>query len=112
MLQIIGTKKCTETRKALRFCKERSIPHQFVNLDERSLSDGEWEKVFRSLSARSLVDEQSKYYQKEGYSWREYDPQEELRLHPQLLKTPLLKQGQRVVLGVDTDFLETSREQV
>jgi hypothetical protein len=31
-------------------------------------------------------------------------------LHSELLKTPLLKLGQRVVQGVDTDFLEASRE--
>ncbi len=110
MLQIIGTKKCPETRKALRFCKERSIAHQFVNLDERNLSDGEWEKVFRSIDAHSLINPDSKYYQKEGYAWREYLPEEEVQLHTQLLKTPLLKLKQRVVLGFDTEFLESCRE--
>jgi arsenate reductase-like glutaredoxin family protein len=110
VLQIIGTKKCTQTRKALRYCKERSIPYQFVNLEERPLSEGEWAKVFNSLEAESLIDEESKYYKKDGYSWREYDPEEELVLHSELLKTPLLKLGQRVVQGVDTDFLEASRE--
>ena len=104
-IQIIGTKKCPETRKALRFCKERSIEHQLVNLDDRELSAGEWEKIFRSIDAHSLINPDSKYYQKEGYAWRDYEVEEELREHPQLLKTPLLKTKQRVVLGFNTDFL-------
>lgn len=107
MLQIIGTKKCPETRKALRYCKERSIAHQFVDLNERGLSDGEWEKVFRCLDPASLVDDQSKFYQMGGYAWRAYDPEEELVEHSQLLKTPLLKFKQRVAQGVDTDFIES-----
>lgn len=110
MLQIIGTKKCPETRKVLRFCKERSIAHQFVDLNERGLSDGEWEKVFHSLDPASLVDDQSKFFQKEGYAWRAYDPVEELKEHVQLLKTPLLKYKQRVAQGFDTDFIESYME--
>ncbi len=106
MLQIIGTKKCPVTKKALRYCKERSIAHQFIDLNDRELSEGEWRKVFASLDAESLVDDTSAYYRKEGYAWREFDSEEELRCHPQLLKTPLLKHQDKVVAGLDTEFLE------
>lgn len=41
MIQIIGTKKkCKDTAKAIRSCKERSIAFQFVDLGQRTLSDG------------------------------------------------------------------------
>ena len=46
MFQIIGNKKCILTKKALRYCKERSIDFQFVDLQMRELSPGEWEKIF------------------------------------------------------------------
>ena len=110
MLQIIGTKKCPETRKALRFCKERSIGHQFVDLHERELSEGEWQKIFLAIHPETLVDKDSAYFAKEGYLWREYDAQEELQAHPQLLKTPLLKMGNKVIPGCDTVFMQAVQE--
>ncbi len=109
MLQIIGTRKCAETRKALRFCKERSIEHQFVDLNERRLSDGEWKKIFQALDPHALIDDTSSYYVKQGYAWREYNSQEELQLHPELLKTPILKSKSTIRSGFDTDYLETHR---
>ena len=40
MIRIIGRNKCNETKKALRFFKERGIKVQFQNLDERELTAG------------------------------------------------------------------------
>lgn len=110
MLQIIGTKKCPETRKSIRFCKEHSIDFQFVDLIARNLSDGEWDNIFHGIEGANLIDEDSAYYKKEGYAWRAYDPEEELRLHPQLLKTPLLRKARKVIIGNDVTFLQTLQE--
>ena len=44
-IQIFGTTKCFDTKKALRYFKERKIPVQFVNLKEKGLSKGEYNKV-------------------------------------------------------------------
>jgi len=105
VLQIIGTLGCTQTRKAVRFCQERSVAFQFVDLKARSLSEGEWKKIFAALDADSLIDTSSTYYKKNGYQWREFDPIEELKEHPQLLKTPLLKRGHRVLAHFDEAFI-------
>ncbi len=110
VLQVIGTKKCPETRKAIRFCKEHSIAFHFVDLVARRLSDGEWNNIFQVVEPKSLIDENSAYYKKEGYAWRAYDPEEELRLRPQLLKTPLLRNQQKVAIGNDVKFLQTFQE--
>ena len=40
-IQIFGTKKCQETKKAERYFKERGIKFQFVNLKEKGLSQGD-----------------------------------------------------------------------
>lgn len=109
-MQIIGTKKCRETRKALRFCAERSIPHQFVDLNQRKLTEGEWRKVIGAIDVETLIDKESAYYRDEGYFWRDFDPAEELRIHPQLLRTPLLAQGNHVAAGCDTGFIITSKD--
>jgi arsenate reductase-like glutaredoxin family protein len=105
VLQIIGTKKCPETRKALRFCKERTIECQFVDLDERKLSPGEWEHVFRVVDAGALVDTENAYYKKEGYAWRDFEASVELQEHPQLLKTPLVRCRGKVVVGFNAPGL-------
>lgn len=110
MLQIIGTTQCKETRKAIRFCKERSIAYQFVDLKQRSLSPGEWESILNRIAPETLINEQSSYYNKEGYAWREFDAQEELIEHPQLLKTPLLRDKSHLAVGYDTDFLDQYKE--
>jgi len=108
MVQIIGTKKCPETRKALRFCKERSITCQFLDVSERELSPGEWAHVFQALPAESLINRESSFYKKEGYGWREYDPQDELQNHIELLKTPLVRVGHVVTCGFDPQQLLAS----
>lgn len=105
MIQIIGTKKCKDTAKALRACKERNIPFQFVDLAERSLSNGEWSSLFAGRDAHSLIDQEGSFFQKEGYSWRDFDPQTELMEHPQLLKTPVLRTKGKVHVGFDLAVL-------
>ncbi len=106
MVQIIGTKRCAETRKALRFCQERSLEHQFVDLNSRSLSPGEYKNILGAVEPSLLVDTDSIHYKKGGYEWRVYDPEEELIEHPQLLKTPILRRKGRVKIGFDPSFLE------
>ena len=47
-IQIFGLKKCSETRKAQRFFKERRIPVHFIDLSQKEMSKGE----LRSVAAR------------------------------------------------------------
>ena len=44
-IQIFGTKKCSDTRKAERFFKERGIKYQFVDMKEKGMSKGEFTSV-------------------------------------------------------------------
>ena len=46
-IQIFGSKKDNDTKKAQRFFKERGIRFQYIDLRERTLSKGE----FRSVAA-------------------------------------------------------------
>ena len=39
-IQIFGTKKCNETKKAERFFKERGIKYQFIDMKEKGMSKG------------------------------------------------------------------------
>ena len=44
-IQIFGTKKCNDTRKAERFFKERGIKYQFIDMKEKGMSKGEFNSV-------------------------------------------------------------------
>ena len=49
-IQIFGTGKCFETKKAQRFFKERRVNFQFIDLKEKGFSKGELEAVVNSLA--------------------------------------------------------------
>ena len=53
-IQIFGTKKCNDTKKAQRFFKERRINFQFIDMKEKEMSKGEFNKIQKQLD--SLVD--------------------------------------------------------
>ena len=44
-IQIFGTKKCNDTKKAERFFKERGIKYQFIDMKEKGMSKGEFMSV-------------------------------------------------------------------
>ena len=74
-IQIFGTQKCQDTRKAERYFKERAIKYQFVNLAEKGLSKGELNSVKASLD--QLIDTEGKEYQKRNLKYMVYNAEEE-----------------------------------
>ena len=44
-IQIFGTKKCNDTKKAQRYFKERGIKFQFIDMNEKEISKGEFHSV-------------------------------------------------------------------
>ena len=48
-IQIFGTTKCFDTKKAQRYFKERGIKFQMIDLKEKEMSRGEFENVARAL---------------------------------------------------------------
>ena len=54
MIQIFGTKKCNDTKKAERFFKERNIKFQFIDMKEKGMSKGELTSVSATLGYQLL----------------------------------------------------------
>lgn len=100
-IQVIGTKKCNGTKKAQRFFKERNINFHFKDLAEKGLSKGELENICRVYEAEDLVDKTSKQYKKRGLEFMVYNVEEELLADSLLLKTPIVRNGQKATVGVD-----------
>lgn len=107
MLQIFGTAKNRATQKALRWFKERSIPHQFVNLCERSLSAGELDSVTRFVPAEDLIDRESAEYRKRGLAYMDFDIREELLENPLLVIMPVVRDKTRASTGYRPELWET-----
>ena len=60
-IQVFGTKKSFDTKKAQRYFKERRVRFQFVDLKEKGMSRGELESVARAVGGEdALVDPKAK----------------------------------------------------
>jgi arsenate reductase (glutaredoxin) len=102
-IQIIGTKKCRNTKKAQMFFKERGVPFHLVDLNERELSPGELDKIIQKAGAGNIIDRDSKIYKDKGYAYRDYDPREEVLENNLLILTPVVRMDKEVTLGYVPD---------
>ena len=60
-IQVFGTKKSFDTKKAQRYFKERRVKFQFIDLAEKGMSKGELESVRRAVGGiDALVDPKAK----------------------------------------------------
>jgi arsenate reductase-like glutaredoxin family protein len=102
-VQIIGTKNCKDTRKADRFFRERGIRPHFVDLKERPLSEGELQNICRGVDPDRLLDPDSQAYAKAGLAYMVYDPLEVAQRNPAVLKTPIVRCGKEVTIGLEPE---------
>lgn len=77
---------------------------QFQNLDERELTAGELENIFRLIKPEELLDTESKEYKKRGMSYMDFDTPQKLLEDQLLLKTPIVILGRNAAAGFDQDF--------
>ncbi len=99
MIQIFGTLKDRETRKAIRFFKERRVPFQFIDLQVKAMSRGELESVARSVPLETLIDRDGAEFERLGLAYREYDTADALLEHPLLLRLPVVREKNRATTG-------------
>lgn len=101
-VQIFGTKKSAETRKAQRFFAEHRIKIHFVDLQEKAASRGELQRFVQTFGVKALVDEDSKRYGELGLRTALYGDERWLAIlvdEPMLLKMPLVRRGSALTIG-------------
>ncbi|MBU3154642.1 arsenate reductase family protein [Clostridium estertheticum] len=100
-IQFFGTKKCFDTKKAERYFKERNIKYQFIDINIKGLSKGELQSVKRSVGLNNLINTNAKDYKKSNLNQiRGEEIKEEILLkNPQLLKTPIVRNGKDATVG-------------
>jgi hypothetical protein len=101
-IQIFGTNKSQDTKKAVRFFKERNIKFQMVNMKEKGLSKGEFNSVMQAVGGfNNMLDEKCndndtltliKYLSEEDKIPKIFENQ-------QVLKLPIVRNGKDATVG-------------
>jgi len=103
-IQIYASKRDFEVQKAERYFKERRIAFSFVDMSKRPLSPRELESVLRSVGLKNMV--------KAGDDWQSHyilqlqDEKavlQELCANQKLLRTPIVRNGQKATVGFCPD---------
>ena len=58
-IQIFGARKSFDTKKAERWFKERRIKYQYIDLDSKGLSPGEYRSIRAAVGYDALVDREA-----------------------------------------------------
>lgn len=106
-IQVFGTKKCHDTKKAERFFKERGIKYQFIDMKEKSMSKGELTSVVQAAGGiENLIDENCK--DKDTLALIKYiadeDKLEKILENQQVIKTPVVRNGKQATIGYQPDI--------
>ena len=89
-IQIFGTKKCNDTKKAERFFKERGIKYQFIDMKEKGMSKGEFTSVAQANGGlENMI----------NWEGKDQDKLEKVLENPSVIKTPVVRNGKHSTLG-------------
>lgn len=109
-IQIFGTKKSSDTRKAERWFKERRIQFQSIDMKTKGLSKGEFDSVKRAAGGlNALLDPDCK--DKDLLALLDHllpEAREETILeHQEVLKLPIVRNGKQATVGYQPDVWKT-----
>ncbi|MBR3008213.1 MAG: arsenate reductase family protein [Stomatobaculum sp.] len=109
-IQIFGTKKSSDTRKAERFFKERGIKVQFVDLKEKGLSKGEFQSVMQAVGGlEAMIDPDCR--DKDLLALIKYialeDRMQKVLENQSVLKQPIVRNGKQATVGYQPDVWKT-----
>lgn len=109
-IQIFGTKKSFDTKKAQRYFKERRIKVQFIDLKEKEMSKGELQSVMRAVGGiDAVIDPNSKDQDTVALITYLAESQkfDKLLENQQILREPIVRNGQKATVGYCPDVWKT-----
>jgi arsenate reductase-like glutaredoxin family protein len=99
-IQLFGKSKCFDTKKAQRYFKERGIKVHDIDLGKKAMSRGELLSVLKAVGGLgALIDEGHPDATLLRYLAYEEDKVEKLLENPRLLRTPIVRNGQKATVG-------------
>ena len=99
-IQIFGSKKNNDSKKAERWFKERRIKYQYIDLLTKGLSLGEYRSVKAAVGFEALVNTQCDEY--EDLSLQYVPPQavdQRIADCPAVLNAPIVRNGKQATVG-------------
>lgn len=109
-IQIFGTKKSFDTKKAQRYFKERRIKVQFIDLREKEMSKGELQSVMRAVGGiDALLDPKAKDQDALALVQHLAESQrfDKLLENQQVLAEPIVRNGRAATVGYAPDVWKT-----
>ncbi len=109
-IQIFGKSKCFDTKKAERYFKERRIPYQYIDLKKYGMSGREFDAVLRGVGGiDKLIDWSSKAEAVTLMKYMDSATAKEDKVFddPELMKTPVVRNGKLVTVGYCPEIWET-----
>ena len=105
-IQIFGTKKCNDTKKAQRYYKERGIKFQFIDMSEKEISKGELRSICQAVGGiNAMINESCK--DQNALALVKYisedEREEKLLANQQVIKTPIVRNGKQATVGYAPD---------
>ena len=97
-IQIFGTSKSFDTKKAERYFKERNIKFQAIDLAKYGMSRGELLSVKNAVGLEALIDPKHPDAPLLQYLAYEEDKLEKLLENPRL-RTPIVRNGKQATVG-------------
>ena len=109
-IQIFGTKKSADTRKAERYFKERGIRFQSIDLKEKGLSRGEFQSVMQAVGGLdAMIDTNHK--DKDLLALIRYLAESEkagkVFENQQVLRQPIVRNGRQATAGYRPEVWKT-----
>ncbi len=105
-IQVFGSKKSNDSKKAERWFKERRIKFQYIDLAEKGLSKGELRSVAQAVGGlEALIDDKAK----DAYAVAlvRHTPASMLEgvllENQQVLRTPIVRNGRQATVGYAPD---------
>ena len=101
-VQVFGIKNDADTRKALRFFKERRVRVHFVDLKQRAASPGELRRFAQKFGVTTLVNTRAKRYAALGLGAAHLTDERWLAAlveEPLIMRLPLVRWQQRLTVG-------------
>ena len=105
-IQIFGTKKSFDTKKAQRYFKERRIKFQFIDLKEKEMSKGELQNVVQAVGGLDeVIDPKAKDQDTVALITYLAESQkfDKLLENQQVLREPIVRNGRKATVGYQPD---------
>ena len=105
-IQIFGTKKDFDSKKAERYFKERNVKYQFIDMKEKGISKGEFNAVCQAVGGLdALIDPNCK--DKDLLVLIKYiaaeDRAEKVLENQKVIRAPIVRNGKQATVGYQPD---------